>query len=261
MDRKESFYTTLEAAKIEIHKRWQDEDLKERVRVYLGGSIPVPFQQCPRAVLSRNIISPDHELTHFLHMAEQLNIMPIGLEGINDRFVTNNEDKMLLVKPRFLMGYDKNHDVISQTKLIVDLDMEKGKKFSEVTTLWGENLVDFHHRILRKYVTKDLELYDDFQWFAENEMKTSIEQYYKKFLALFVAHGVLFENFTNEGDEERFTAEVFLPALHEIIQTFGKAPLIIPAQPEDEVMDVYWWCYPREVMNDIQIKTQAIERR
>lgn len=245
------FYSSFEDVKIEIQKRWQNEALKERVRDYLNGDIPEPFQCAPRAVLSRNIISPDHELMHFLKMAEDLGLEPLGLEGINDLFVTNNEDKMLLVKLRFFEGYDKKHNVISRTKTIVDIKDAQGKKLSEITTLWGENLVDFHHRILHKYMSKKIELYDDFQWFTDSGMKTSIGQYYKNFLALFVVHGVLFENFTDVGNEAQFTQDIFLPAFHEVTEKIGVSPLIIPAQPEDEVMDMYWWCYPSIVLEDI----------
>ncbi|MFA5986082.1 MAG: hypothetical protein WC819_01885 [Parcubacteria group bacterium] len=253
MDQKRSFYTTIEDAKVEIQRRWKDDALKERVREYLSGEIPEPFQHEPRAVLSRNIISPDFELRHFVKMAQELHLAPLGLEGVHDIFVTNNEDKMLLVKPRFFKGYDKNHDVISQNKLIVDLAQAQGKRFDEIVTLWGEKLVDFHHRIAQKYVPQ-VEIFDDFEWFAENHMKTSIDQYYKKFLALFVAHGVLFENFTDVvAGEEEFTREIFNPAFDEIVDTFGVSPLIIPAQPEEEVMDVYWWCYPKDVMEDVHV--------
>ncbi len=253
MNPKMSFYTTIEDAKIEVRKRWQNEDLKERVREYLGGEIPESFQHAPRAVLSRNIISPDHELMQFLTMAKDLGLAPLGLEGVNDKFVTNNEDKMVLVKMRFFEGYDKNGDALSRSKLIVNLDDARGKKISEIDTLWGENLVDFHHRILHKYAPNKIELYDDFQWFTDSGMKTSIGQYYKKFLGLFVAYGVLFENFTDVGDEARFTQDIFLPAFAEVTEKLGASPLIIPAQPVEEVMNVYWWCYPEKVMEDLQL--------
>ena len=252
MDQKKNFYTTIENAKVEIRKRWQDDMLKERVREYLGGEIPEPLHTEPRAVLSRNIISPDHELLHFLDMSHELNIKPLGLEGVDDKFVTNNEDKMVLVKLRFFEGFDKNGNAISRSKLIVNLDDAKGKKISEIKTLWGENLVDFHHGLLKKYVSEPVDIYDDFRWFTEKQMKTSIGEYYKKFLAIFVCYGVLFENFTDVGDEARFTQEIFFPAFNDVTEIFGLSPLIIPAQPVDEVMDVYWWCYPKAVMKEIK---------
>lgn len=76
-------------------------------------------------------------------------------------------------------------------------------------------------------------------------------EYYKFYLTFFAAHGVLFENFTYQEDEARFTEEIFLPAFETVRQTFGVPPLIVPAVPEEESWNVYWWCYPKDVMDDI----------
>jgi hypothetical protein len=158
------FYTTILDAKQELLLRWQDKELKERVRAFLGGELPLPFREEPRAVLSRNIISPDHELHHFLEQAKAAGLKPLGLEGVDDQFVTNNEDKMLLVKPRIFKGYNRHQQVISQCKLIVDIAASERRNFSKINTRWGENLVAFHHRLMRKYAP-ELELFDDFLWY------------------------------------------------------------------------------------------------
>jgi hypothetical protein len=59
-------YTPIEEAKEEIWRRWNDPALQKKVPDYLG-SIPECFQREPRAVLFRNIASPDIEFHHFVH--------------------------------------------------------------------------------------------------------------------------------------------------------------------------------------------------
>jgi len=52
------FYTPIEEAKKEIWERWNNASLRKQVEEYLGG-IPKCFISEPRAVLDRNIVSPN----------------------------------------------------------------------------------------------------------------------------------------------------------------------------------------------------------
>ena len=67
----ENIYTTLEEAKVEIWRRWNDLDLRKRVEDFLKGDIPDILKVSPRAVLSRHVTSPNFELLYFLELSKK----------------------------------------------------------------------------------------------------------------------------------------------------------------------------------------------
>lgn len=248
----QDFYTSLEDAKVEIQKRWQDEELKERVRVYLGGKIPEPFLQEPRAVLGRNIATPDLECMRFVKLSEQIVLSPAIFEGLHDKFASLATDKMGLVKLSFFDGYDKNGGVRNHYRKIVDIPQFDGKPFTDITTLWGENLVAFHHRLLRAYITQKVELFDDLQWYKDTVGgSTEAKEYYKVMMAYFVVHGVQFENYVTDDSEQEFFDTVVKPAFDFVTEEFGVRPLIVPLAPQDEASSPYWWCYNKEIESEL----------
>ena len=64
---------------------------------------------------------------------------------------------------------------------------------------------------------------------------------------LFVAHGILFENFLTRGKESDFTKLVVLPALEEIINLTGVKPLIVPLSLIDMEDEEYWISHSTEI--------------
>jgi hypothetical protein len=68
---------------------------------------------------------------------------------------------------------------------------------------------------------------------------------------LFICHGVLFENFVTNVEEQRFAEEVVYPAFKEVEQLFGLKPLIVPLLPPHNASDKYWFCYSEEVEKEV----------
>ena len=240
-------YTVLSEAKKEIWKRREDKNLQKRIIDYLGGEIPDPFKKNPRAVLSRSVITPNNEFFYFLDMAKESKLEPIGLEGLNDKYCTKNHDKVSLGKLSFLKNKNRNKMVrmeCEKTNLrIVDMAKWDGKKICDVKTFWGENLADFHHRLLDLHDSK-VEIFDDFEWFSKNGRRNGPDQYYENFLALFLCHGILFENFHAKGKEASFTDSIIVKNIRNIEKEFGLKPLIVPLVPiEDENWLYYWNSY------------------
>lgn len=242
-------YTTLEEAGEEIRRRWQDKALRQRVTEYLG-EIPDCFAHEPRAVLFRNIASPDIEFSHFTGQAEQIGLKPLCLEYTHDRFCTRNADKICLAKLAIFNGRNKHGEAIVSYKKLIDLKAMDNRRFCEIDTLWGENLVTFHHELLRTHLP-DMEVCDVSEW--PNFKERNAAEYYRYFLAHFVCHGVLFEDFvTNEEEEERFTHHVVMPAFAEVSRALGVSPLIVPVIDQENLGDMYWWCYPESVKEEIK---------
>lgn len=244
-----NIYTSLDEARVEIQRRWNDEELKKKVAEYLG-KMPEPLCDEPRAVLFRNITTPDHELLHFLDLAREINLKPLGLEFVEDRFCTINADKVCLCRMAFFEKRNKKGDVVMHYERLTDLTKSNNKKFTEIETFGGEKLVDFHHRLLERSIGKTIETYDMSQWLIANGIRA--REYYKRMLALFICHSVLFESFVTDDVEAVFEKNIVLPAIEEIQRVLGVRPLIVQLLPDVE--DRYWWCYPDTVGQAIDFK-------
>lgn len=240
-------YTPLEEAKEEILRRWSDKSLRKKVEEYLG-EVPAPFQKGTRSVLYRDIISPNKEFSRFLEQSKHIGFSPLGYEYYHDKFCTTNKEKLCLAKMPFYKGKNKNGEVLYWYRNIVDINKFNGKRFDEIETLWGEPFIDFHHRLLNSH-SEDIELFDGTSWYSK--IGINPKDYYKYDLALFICHGILFENFVTANTEAEFCRKVVYPAYTTVIDYFGVKPLIVELLPHESQSDIIWSCYPEELKQSI----------
>ena len=237
-------YFSLDAARAELAKRRQNGQLMKKIEADLGEQKWPIFKDRPMGVLTKYLPSPDNSLTFFIQMARYIGVTPIVLEFLGDKFVLMNEEKKGLGRLRvFSPGGEKF------TVDIVDFKLNENKKISEVMTKTGESIVDFHHNLLKEFGC-DVVFEDSTAWLREPGKKID----YYKYLLNFVAHGVLFEYYTEEEEHEKiFVENVFMPNLEKIYQNYGLKPLIVKLYPEnqDEEEDFYWWSYPLSINNRI----------
>lgn len=239
-------YVTPEVAKEEIWKRWNNEELRREVSNFLGNDIPSVFERCPRIVLARHIVSPNWESIHFLKLAQEVDLQPLYLEYLNDRFTSGNFDKYHLAKLFFYDGKGKRGgDKVSAEK-IADIEKYHGEPICNVNTKWGESLVTFHHRIFQ-----ETSLCDDYEsntldvssWYARHG--GNAKAYYPNFLAFFLCYGVLAELFLLYTEEDRiFFENTVMPALDMLEKKFGILPLITPISSLEQGADLSWKYYP-----------------
>jgi hypothetical protein len=250
----QTVYMSLREAKEVLQSRWEDDHLKKKVQDYFGVNIPIELSKKPHAILVRDIATPDIECMRFLELSKEISLSPIVFEGISDKFASLATDKMGLAKLSFFDGYDKNGGVRNHYRKIVDIPKFDGKPFKDVYTLWGENLVDFHHRILRKHILQEeIDLFDDLEWYKENVCGSMrAKEYYRILMAFFVVHGIQFENYITDDNEQEFFDEVVKPAFDFVTEKFGVKPLIVSLAPNDEARNPYWWCYRSEIEQDVQ---------
>ncbi len=95
----------------------------------------------------------------------------------------------------------------------------------------------------------NIEVFDATDWYRRNGNKSL--SHYKPFLALFICHGVLFENFLTEGKERDFTFNVVLPAFKTVEQLFGMKPLIVRLLPRESEADKKWMWYPGHLEKEV----------
>lgn len=244
-------YTPLSVAKKEIWRRWNDKELRKKVEDFLGGDVPKVFRKEPKAALARHVITPNLELSHFLELSNLINLKPIGLEYLKDTYLSCNPAKLFLGKICFFKKTQKNGEgKINHVHIIDFLNSEK-KSLDEIKTVWGENLVDFHHKML-KASKADIEKFDISGWYSKNGGRA--RSYMKYYLALFICNGILFENYLTQKNEKKFTYDVVFPAFKEIEKVFGLKPLIIPIMPSSEKDEAYWWSYSDQFKKYINFK-------
>lgn len=244
-------YAPLQEAKQEIKRRSQDEDLKKRVEEFLQGDLPDVFRHGPRAVSTIHVASPHIAFHHFIEGAKQLDLKPLVFEYLDDLFLTTNFDKASLAKMTFYLSTDKNGNLVKTSRHIVNLDgREEKKPFRELKTLKGGGFVDFHHHLLRE-MFPEVEVYDGSAWYQRRGKDP--KKYYRYAMALFICHGVLFENFLLDKNEIEFTHEVIIPAFKEVRDYFDLEPLIVPIAPLDIQEDRSWWYYPPSLLSKIDV--------
>jgi hypothetical protein len=246
-DEVKKIYTPLSVAKEEIWRRWNDKELKKKVEDFLGGDVPEFFKKDPKAILSRDVISPNKEFFYFLDLAEEIKLDKIFIEYLDGKFVAKNFNKYHLCKMFFHDGNGKKGGDRIDTSMIVNFNKFEGEKMKNIETIQGEDFVGFHHDLTRK-AHPDIDtkkIFDFSDWF--NSHREMSEYYYLHYLALFLVHGVLFDNFILSNGEKDFTKGKILPSFHKLTEIFGVKPIVVPLTPRDDESGIYWWCYSNSI--------------
>lgn len=241
-------YTSIQKAKKEVWKRWNDADLRRRVQEYVG-EMPGALLAEPRAVVFRQVATPNFEFHRFSEVAQESALKALCLEYKLDKFCTRNPDKVLLGKMFFHNGSGKNIGEKVIREKVIDFATDNMKTFKEMKTIWEEGFISFHHRIMPRSL-QHVEQCDNTSWFRKMGPKPS--DYYHRFLAFFISHGILFENFLYEGDEGKFTREIVWPAIQKVTDYFGLKPLIVRLRPEESEADPYWCWYPGHLEAEVK---------
>jgi hypothetical protein len=240
-------HISLDEAREELKKRWNNLELRKAVEEELGENFIPLFKDRPRAFLSRFLTSPDNGFMLFCQSAHYLNASPISMELQGDIFVHFNEEKKGLGRLRVTL-----EDGAKVTVDIMDFHANEKNIISEVKIKTGEKLSDFHHNLLKisKY---NPEIWDKTAWVGR--IGKPVDWYYPFFLHT-IAHGVIFENVEAYDNDESgiiFTRDITTPAIQKIESKFGLRPLVVRTYPQDqaEEEDFYWWSYPKNINNYI----------
>lgn len=236
-------YLSLPEALAELQRRRSDETLEKKVLALLEGDIPAPLRKEPHAVLFRDVLTPNHETRRFADICDQLGLAPLFWEYHEDKFSPNNELKRTTGKLYFEAGTGRNGGRRIESLNVLDFNASNGRRISSLTTLWGQPFVDFHHEFFEaSFRPIRNSTFDASEWFSTHGQTSAV--YYKPFLALFVRHGILFENIMLDAREMFFTRHVFLPSFISVYAELGLKPLIVPIEPTDVEGDHYWMCHP-----------------
>lgn len=251
----DSMLMPFDKALNEIHRRQNDHKLRKKVEEYLQNDIPEHFKGEPILYLARQVATPNFETLRFLHLVEPVELKAVISQDIKDRFVSRNQLKRALGKMPIVQrivrngtGYSEQYENLS----IIEFNKSDGESFRSIKTRWGENLVDFHNRALAGISTASVMIVDDSEW-IDRHYRGELLDHYKKFLALFLVHGIMFEDYpVLDSEEQRFVQEILYPAYMFIKKKFGVSPLITPLLPTSVESPKFWISYPSSVRTFIQ---------
>ncbi len=238
----------------ELEKRKKNEKLKAEVEQYLKHDIPDHFKSGSIFYLARHVPTPNFETLRFADIKTPSYIQKVISIDSHDIFAPKNNLKKSLGKMPVHYEKSKKGEVTVEYRnyTIIDFNTYAGKRFCDVQTVWKEPLIDFHLSLCDTFLPTTISIYDDSAWINRNSRENILE-HYKKFLALFLVHGILAEDFLRTGSEKDFTENVFIPAFRFIKEKFGFEPLITDLLPHDPDSE-YWSGYPYAIGEVIKSK-------
>ncbi len=239
-----TLYTSLEEAWAELQRRRQDPELERKVLELLGGEIPVPLRNGPRAIIFRHVLTPNYEMRRFVSLVNGFGkLKPLFWEYYSDKYTPNNELKRTIGRLFFYHGKGKKGGSRIDSLNVLDFNTANGQLISDLKTVWGQNFVEFHHEFF-KDCFRELPgtTYDASGWFKNNGQVS--KTYYEAFMLLMIKDGILFENMMLDESEIDFAKNVFLPSFISVYQKLGLKPLIVALEPTDIEGDHFWMCYP-----------------
>jgi hypothetical protein len=136
-------------------------------------------------------------------------------------------------------------------RTVIDCTPCQGRLLRNIQTIWGENFVDFHHRLLSK-TPFEVNRVDLSTWYQSKGENAKAYYYYD--LTFYIYNGILFENFITNEKEEEFSRTTAFPTFKEVENYFGVKPLIVPIAPHETASDIYWRCYP-SYLEEIVLKS------
>jgi uncharacterized protein len=244
-------YTPLSVAKEEIWRRWNDKELTKKLNKFFKNDKSSFVKGSPKAFLVRNVTSPNKEFFRFLDIASGLELEENFLEFTKDKFTANNDLKYHLGKCFFFSGLGKNGGNKLSTMRIINFNTAEGKSFDKIDTIFGNNLVDFHHFLIEECLPNfKSKIIDISEWLSKKGSISS--SFYSNYLAFFIRNGVLFENFLMDGTEAELTKNVVIPAIKKLENMFGVRPLIVPLLPLEDASDPYWCYYPADLEKKVK---------
>jgi hypothetical protein len=241
-------YCSTEHAREELRKRRTDLKLRREVETWLG-AVPEFLRGEPRAVLARQVATPNFEFCRFVEAAQRTGLKPVCPEYRADKFSSRNPDKVALAKMTFHHGKGRKNGDRNITHRVINFYDWDGKPLNRIETLWGEPLLAFHHRLLFSRFP-GVEIADNTDWLQRMGGKPSL--FWPRLFALFLCHGLLFDNFHPEGHETTFTRDIIRPALADVEARFGCSPLIVPLVPLETEREPFWSWYPNQLEQEIR---------
>ncbi len=252
-DFRKKFYSSYAEISRELDERKNDEELKFKILDYLGDDFPIFLNNnLQHGLFVRCIQTPNYEHWHVKDMMEDFNLHTMFCNYTAGKLVMKNSENYHLVKMCFIEGVNSKKELIFSKKNIVNINENEGKRLKDIFVKPNLNLIEFHQSLFEE-LGHEANFFDIAQWF--DNARLSEDGYYAKFLALFIYHGVLFDNFLlADTEEQKFFMEKVWPSFEFIKNKFGVKPLILPILPIKDENNKLSLFYNSEIKNIINNK-------
>lgn len=175
----------------------------------------------------RNLATFRYEDAVFSLLCRRAGLVPIWHEHVTDKYSSLSSVKRSYAKYLACTGRGRNGGAkLTKIRPIRDLVAIDGKRLSDIMMDDGTSLVDHHHGIFDRFVGQ-AHRNDISAWLSSIGRA---RDYYLASVSLFIAHGVLFEDYHGgeSGDKlDSFTTDIFEPAFHAVYERFGVKPIIV----------------------------------
>lgn len=199
------------------------------------------------AILARQFAAPNFETLSFVRKARECGLKPLILEYSADKFSGENSSKLACGIIEIEKSPDVNQFIVCQVAAFL------GQPISNVKTLWGQFILDFHHEMMKEIPElADVPVIDMSQWLHDHGK--AARKYYFPYLSLFVRHAVLFEMFLDNSEEFTFTRDIVLPAINQAAEVYGAEPIIVALHNEKEEDAEHWMRYPASLEEFVKEK-------
>ena len=223
-------YYKPEGAVAELKRRQSDSALVTLVASVMGqtwNNCPIPMGLY--GFLARQVASCRLEEIQFVERCESVGLQPFQLEYTGDQFTTRSLDKMRLTRILVGQGAGRNGgEKVFSYHLIRRPAQWEGRSLMEMIADNGEPLTEFHHRLRQTaFEGRDDHFADVTSWLWQ--LGRRAREFYYGFLTAFTVRGILFEDFTADGNLalSRFDGQVVYAACQKVIRTIGVEPLIV----------------------------------
>lgn len=216
-------YTPVEQALELLHERRRDRALVERIEAELGGDIPPYLLEQDCFVLPRHIATPNNEALYVLEQAERYGATAIFSQDLSDTYTSVNNLKRRLARPEICTV--ENGQRTYRKVDLVDIPKAEGAPLKDVRTRDGRLLAQVHNGLFDSVESQAFRVVDDAGWIDRN-CRGQLARHYARYLMLFIAHGIVFEEFDNPSDNH-FKDEILRPIISGMTDRLGFYPLIV----------------------------------
>lgn len=201
-----------------------------------------PSEGRPRAILFRQVATPNYELRRFLRVCRRQRFEPVILRYHADKMSCHNQFKRSLVHPMFVKGIGKGGKPYFVKRHLLRIDTVDNFPMREIT-LAGKSLPDFHDCLLKDALTGfDVRTIEGSDWFGK--YSRGARDYYVEIFSQLNGGMVLFEDYSSDKLEAEFFEGVVRPAYNAACAITGERPAIIPLCPNRRMVSPLWYAYP-----------------
>lgn len=236
------FYTKLTEARETLLAR---RELRERVEAWWhseGWGLPPHYHLThePIAAFCRQMATARYEDVVFYQLAREAGLLPLWLEYLGDVASEKNTYKRSLLVRHICSGRGKHGGIKLDRQVLACIRGNHSKRLDTIqvssietngrrTDAADTDLATYHHTLQDMILPWSKRL-DITNWLKSVGLGRAVD-YYAASMSLFVAHGVLFEDY--HGGEsgtvlDNFTAQIFEPAFAKVEKLFGARPIIVP---------------------------------